>query len=79
MSIVMRVFVVNQRCPTLCVTGTGRSLSLKLLQQLREQGASMSAKERAALAQGVSPGRVFREVQLQEPIRYGDCGVLWLL
>ncbi|XP_024541678.1 RNA cytidine acetyltransferase 1 [Selaginella moellendorffii] len=41
--------------------GTGRSLSLKLIQQLRSQGKSESAPS----------GRVFREVELAEPIRYG--------
>ena len=44
--------------------GTGRSLSLKLLQGLRAQGARPAAAD--------APGagaRVFREVQLEEPIR----------
>ena len=52
--------------------GTGRSLSLKLLQQLRAEGAILSigdAKKGAAAEGGGAGGRTFREVQLQEPIR----------
>jgi len=45
--------------------GTGRSLSLKLIQQLREQGAKLSTT--ASKAPG---GRLFKEVELAEPIRY---------
>ncbi len=45
--------------------GTGRSLSLKLIQQLRVEGARLSSRE----AESTSLGRTFREVQLQEPIR----------
>ena len=45
--------------------GTGRSLSLKLIQQLRVEGARLSSRESDAS----SLGRTFREVQLQEPIR----------
>ena len=45
--------------------GTGRSLSLKLIQQLRVEGARLSSAE----AEASSLGRTFREVQLQEPIR----------
>jgi N-acetyltransferase 10 len=45
--------------------GTGRSLSLKLIQQLREQGAKLGAGD-----QGAGTARTFREVQLQEPIRW---------
>jgi N-acetyltransferase 10 len=50
--------------------GTGRSLSLKLIKQLREQSTTD-----AALA-----GRVLREVALQDPIRYasGDSVESWL-
>ncbi|KAH7352706.1 hypothetical protein KP509_19G059500 [Ceratopteris richardii] len=44
--------------------GTGRSLSLKLIQQLREQSQKHSAEN------GVVSGRTFREVELSEPIRY---------
>jgi N-acetyltransferase 10 len=48
--------------------GTGRSLSLKLLQQLREEGVKLSsgAGDSAGAAGG---GRTFREIVLQEPIR----------
>lgn len=46
--------------------GTGRSLSLKLIQQLREQGAKLGSGDA-----GAGTARTFREVQLQEPIRCG--------
>lgn len=61
--------------------GTGRSLSLKLIQQLREQasgagaaaaakgGSSSSRGLAAATASGGAVGRTFREVTLEEPIR----------
>ena len=49
--------------------GTGRSLSLKLIQQLRVEGARLSSKDTEA----GSLGRTFREVQLQEPIRCPAC------
>lgn len=51
--------------------GTGRSLSLKLLQQLRSEGAKLSSGEGKRGDDGViaAAGRTFREVQLQEPIR----------
>ncbi|KAJ7545348.1 hypothetical protein O6H91_09G116300 [Diphasiastrum complanatum] len=54
--------------------GTGRSLSLKLIQQLREQGQKLSTEH------GVGSGRSFREVELMEPIRYafGDPIEAWL-
>ena len=55
--------------------GTGRSLSLKLLQQLRAEGAVLSssdAKRGGAAEGGGAGGRTFREVQLQEPIRYAQ-------
>ena len=72
--------------------GTGRSLSLKLIQQLREQGARVPAASAAAAAGagvaaaaaapagGGSAGRVLREIVLQEPIRYaqGDAVEAWL-
>ena len=45
--------------------GTGRSLSLKLIHQLRAEGAKLSSKDN----QAASTGRTFRELQLQEPIR----------
>eukprot|EP00891_Asterochloris_glomerata_P009605 jgi/Astpho2/9605/Aster-03877 len=59
--------------------GTGRSLSLKLLQQLRAEGAKLSSGQgkETSLTAG---NRTFREVQLQEPIRYaaGDKVESWL-
>ncbi|KAA6428370.1 MAG: N-acetyltransferase 10 [Trebouxia sp. A1-2] len=66
--------------------GTGRSLSLKLIEQLRTEGAKLSsgqgkdAEAGGGGALGVG-GRRFREVQLQEPIRYaaGDKVESWLL
>ena len=66
--------------------GTGRSLSLKLLQQLRVQSATGTggggASSSGALpgAAGGSLGRSFREVTLAEPIRYsaGDPIEKWL-
>lgn len=42
--------------------GTGRSLSLKLIQQLREQGSKPGKNEEGA-------ARTLREVTLKEPIR----------
>ncbi|KAG0294660.1 hypothetical protein BGZ98_001695, partial [Dissophora globulifera] len=57
--------------------GTGRSLSLKLIQQLREQsrgfvGKDLNAAELAkSKATGVATGaRTLREIELKEPIRY---------
>lgn len=51
--------------------GTGRSLSLKLIQQLREQGAKLPAPGSAATSGGGATGvRTLREVTLQEPIRW---------
>eukprot|EP00057_Strongylocentrotus_purpuratus_P027106 XP_011681580.1 PREDICTED: N-acetyltransferase 10 [Strongylocentrotus purpuratus] len=67
--------------------GTGRSLSLKLLQQLRKQnatfGVSSSAANKAStsLSTGSSAsGRVLHEVTLEESIRYseGDSVEKWL-
>ncbi|KAK3237670.1 N-acetyltransferase 10, partial [Cymbomonas tetramitiformis] len=59
--------------------GTGRSLSLKLISQLREQGVKQGNQ---AHAQGkmITGGRLLKEVQLQEPIRYapGDPIESWL-
>jgi N-acetyltransferase 10 len=59
--------------------GTGRSLSLKLIQQLRAQGAKVEAKSDKG-TDGSSGGRTFREIILQEPIRYspGDVIESWL-
>src|SRR5690349_12217153 len=51
--------------------GTGRSLSLKLIQQLREQssgiGGNSTSKPTDNSAVG---GRTLREIKLEEPIRY---------
>jgi hypothetical protein len=53
--------------------GTGRSLSLKLIQQLRQQGAKLASGEgkRGGGEEGGTSGsmRTFREVILAEPIR----------
>jgi N-acetyltransferase 10 len=56
--------------------GTGRSLSLKLIQQLREQGGRVkpaggeaAAADGAPAASASATGRLFKEVLLQEPIR----------
>ncbi|CAG2180852.1 unnamed protein product, partial [Oppiella nova] len=55
--------------------GTGRSLSLKLLQQLRQQSHSFSQKAGTAVT-----GRALHELTLDESIRYqsGDDVELWL-
>ena len=72
--------------------GTGRSLSLKLVQKLREQskaadaaaanaaGAAGSGKNSASLATGSANSRMLRELVLEEPIRYaaGDPVEKWL-
>ncbi|KAF9579895.1 N-acetyltransferase 10 [Lunasporangiospora selenospora] len=57
--------------------GTGRSLSLKLIQQLREQSRGFVGKEANATemaknkATGMVGGaRTLREIELKEPIRY---------
>eukprot|EP00644_Phytophthora_capsici_P006054 jgi/Phyca11/559135/estExt2_Genewise1.C_PHYCAscaffold_21155 len=51
--------------------GTGRSLSLKLLQKLREQqGTASNAAHAAAAGSASSSARVLREVTLETPIRY---------
>ncbi|KAG1681159.1 hypothetical protein FOA52_015602 [Chlamydomonas sp. UWO 241] len=59
--------------------GTGRSLSLKLIQQLREQGAKLASGDGKDGVVG-GTGRTFREVTLNEPIRYapGDPVEKWL-
>lgn len=50
--------------------GTGRSLSLKLIQQLRSEGAKLSSLQSGQEGhEAAATGRTFREVQLQEPIR----------
>ncbi|AGO10706.1 AaceriAGR346Cp [[Ashbya] aceris (nom. inval.)] len=68
--------------------GTGRSLSLKLIQQLRQQSGSSGREdsETAVVSRDnkkhevQSSGRVLREVVLDEPIRYapGDPVEKWL-
>uniref|UniRef100_A0A093US12 RNA cytidine acetyltransferase n=1 Tax=Talaromyces marneffei PM1 TaxID=1077442 RepID=A0A093US12_TALMA len=73
--------------------GTGRSLSLKLIQQLREQsrGASLkdadtdiadrsTGKSAKNSEKGIIGSRTLREVTLSEPIRYaaGDSVEKWL-
>ena len=45
--------------------GTGRSLSLKLLQQLRAEGA-----KDGTTAGPAAGSRTFRDVQMEEPIRF---------
>jgi N-acetyltransferase 10 len=58
--------------------GTGRSLSIKLIQQLREQSRGFnSGKGDSSAATG---GRSLREIKLEEPIRYapGDQTEKWL-
>lgn len=67
--------------------GTGRSLSLKLIQQLRQQSTSFSGGSanlgnveiKKQLQQSAS-GKVLHEIQLNESIRYapGDCIEKWL-
>ncbi|KAL9611025.1 MAG: hypothetical protein Q9167_004306 [Letrouitia subvulpina] len=65
--------------------GTGRSLSLKLIQQLREQsrGGGKDKSDDASASNGGAPntgGRTLREITLSEPIRYaqGDAVEKWL-
>jgi N-acetyltransferase 10 len=72
--------------------GTGRSLSLKLIQQLREQSHGITRKPAHAQTKGPgdekhvddrgsgSGGRSLREITLSEPIRYaaGDAVEKWL-
>ncbi|KAA0148865.1 hypothetical protein FNF29_06339 [Cafeteria roenbergensis] len=62
--------------------GTGRSLSLKLVKQLRQQaGSSRGSSASAAAAGSAGVGaRSLREVSLEEPIRYapGDGVESWL-
>lgn len=55
--------------------GTGRSLSLKLLQQLQEQSHASSKS-----AEGIASGRLFKKIELSESIRYasGDPIESWL-
>ncbi|KAM8808037.1 RNA cytidine acetyltransferase [Eudromia elegans] len=64
--------------------GTGRSLSLKLIQQLRQQSAqaqvSMTAENKTTAAAKLSSARTLHEVSLHESIRYapGDPVEKWL-
>ncbi|XP_062403816.1 RNA cytidine acetyltransferase [Sardina pilchardus] len=64
--------------------GTGRSLSLKLIQQLRQQSASsqlsLSAENRSTNTARLAAARSLHEVTLQESIRYapGDAVEKWL-
>ncbi|KAF3092983.1 N-acetyltransferase 10 [Orbilia oligospora] len=59
--------------------GTGRSLSLKLIQQLRDQSRNTS-KPADSKDNGVPGGRQLQEIVLNEPIRYapGDSVEEWL-
>ncbi|XP_044125750.1 LOW QUALITY PROTEIN: RNA cytidine acetyltransferase [Bufo gargarizans] len=64
--------------------GTGRSLSLKLIQQLRQQSAesqvSITAENKSSSTQRLASARTLHEVSLQESIRYapGDPVEKWL-
>ena len=60
-----------------CDLCAGRALSFKLIKQLRSQAASATTASGAAVSAG---GRVFRDIQLEEPIRYsaGDHVESWL-
>ncbi|XP_034273235.1 RNA cytidine acetyltransferase [Pantherophis guttatus] len=64
--------------------GTGRSLSLKLIQQLRQESAqaqaSITAENKTTITAKLSSARTLHEVSLQESIRYapGDPVEKWL-
>ncbi|KAM8968315.1 RNA cytidine acetyltransferase isoform X1 [Sarcophilus harrisii] len=64
--------------------GTGRSLSLKLIQQLRQQSAqsqlSTTAENKVTTTARLASARTLHEVSLQESIRYapGDAVEKWL-
>ncbi|XP_035407939.1 RNA cytidine acetyltransferase isoform X2 [Cygnus atratus] len=64
--------------------GTGRSLSLKLIQQLRQQSAqaqvSMTAENKSTATAKLTSARTLHEVSLHESIRYapGDPVEKWL-
>ena len=65
--------------------GTGRSLSLKLVKQLRQQSvptntSTPSASSSSAASASATGGRTLREITLEEPIRYaaGDPIESWL-
>ena len=55
--------------------GTGRSLSLKLLEQLRQQSAVLTTATKTSVN-----NRTLSELELMEPIRYGvaDAVELWM-
>jgi N-acetyltransferase 10 len=55
--------------------GTGRSLSLKLLEQLRQQSVVLTTATKTT-----TNNRTLNELELNEPIRYGinDSVELWL-
>ncbi|NXD70059.1 NAT10 acetyltransferase, partial [Eolophus roseicapillus] len=64
--------------------GTGRSLSLKLIQQLRQQSAqtqiTMTAENKSTATAKLSSARMLHEISLHESIRYapGDPVEKWL-
>lgn len=60
--------------------GTGRSLSLKLLQQLRSRVVPVGTNPTTTNASGTSTGRTLKEITLEESIRYksGDHVEVWL-
>lgn len=60
--------------------GTGRSLSLKLLQQLRQQAAGTIANNKGGPELTGFKGRTLHEISLEESIRYkpGDQVEAWL-
>ncbi|XP_029437928.1 RNA cytidine acetyltransferase isoform X1 [Rhinatrema bivittatum] len=64
--------------------GTGRSLSLKLIQQLRQQSAqsqvTVTAENKSTVTTKLASARTLHEVSLQESIRYapGDPVEKWL-
>lgn len=57
--------------------GTGRSLSLKLLEQLRQQSAVLTTATKKTT---LTNNRTLSELELNEPIRYsvGDSVELWM-
>lgn len=73
----------ESRAPCCRYEGTGRSLSLKLLSQLRTASASAATPKPADTAPAAvsGGGRLLREVSLDEPIRYGpeDPVEQWLM
>ncbi len=57
--------------------GTGRSLSLKLVEQLRQQSAVLTTATKTTTT---TNNRTLSELELNEPIRYGvgDSVELWM-